>query len=233
MKISKKIAFKRYCNHIVGLFSSIKVVVTKGKLPLSTIGYPYQQLVTILTKKTEAGILKTFIAIAFKKISYPLSTISYPYQQLVTLSSTISYPLLASHSTGYTSSVTGYTYPQLATLFNFKGAFLAILGNNHNQKKCLHSKGLYQKLINQFLTGYTSSVTGYTSSVTGYTYPQLATLHPQLATLLSVTGYTSSAIGYTCYSKTPTTMGKTYFLLKLLQNLFKNLVNIQEYHYGY
>ncbi|VVM17461.1 hypothetical protein BSPWISOXPB_3394, partial [uncultured Gammaproteobacteria bacterium] len=52
-------------------------------------------------KKTEAGILKTFIAIAFKKISYPLSTISYPYQQLVTLSSTISYPLLASHSTGY------------------------------------------------------------------------------------------------------------------------------------
>jgi hypothetical protein len=28
--------------------------------------------------KTEAGILKTFIAIAFKKISYPLSTISYP-----------------------------------------------------------------------------------------------------------------------------------------------------------
>jgi hypothetical protein len=43
-----------------------------------------------------------------------------------------------------------------ATLFNFKGAFLAILGNNHNQKKCLHSKGLYQKLINQFLTGYTS-----------------------------------------------------------------------------
>jgi hypothetical protein len=28
-------------------------------------------------------------------------------------------------------------------------------------------------------------------------------------------------------------MGKTYFLLKLLQNLFKNLVNIQEYHYGY
>jgi hypothetical protein len=109
------------------------------------VGYPYQQLVTILTKKTEAGILKTFIAIAFKKISYPLSTISYPYQQLVTLSSTISYPLLASHSTGYTSS----------------------------------------------------------------------------------------AIGYTCYSKTPTTMGKTYFLLKLLQNLFKNLVNIQEYHYGY
>jgi hypothetical protein len=112
MKISKKIAFKRYCNHIVGLFSSIKVVVTKGKLPLSTIGYPYQQLVTILTKKTEAGIFKTFIAIAFKKISYPLSTISYP--------------LLASYSTGYTSSVTGYTYPQLATLFNFKGAFLAI-----------------------------------------------------------------------------------------------------------
>jgi hypothetical protein len=49
--------------------------------------------------------------------------------------------------TGYTLSVTGYTYPQLATLFNFKGAFLAILGNNHNQKKCLHSKGLYQKLI--------------------------------------------------------------------------------------
>jgi hypothetical protein len=41
-------------------------------------------LVTILTKKTEAGILKTFIAIAFKKISYPLSTISYPYT-LVTL----------------------------------------------------------------------------------------------------------------------------------------------------
>jgi hypothetical protein len=86
----------------------------EGKLPLSTFGYPYQQLVTILTKKTEAGILKTFIAIAFKKISYPLSTISYP--------------LLASYSTGYTSSVTGYTYPQLATLFNFKGAFLAILG---------------------------------------------------------------------------------------------------------
>jgi hypothetical protein len=51
----------------------------------------YQQLVTILTKKTEAGIFKTFIAIAFKKISYPL---------------------LASYSTGYTSSVTGYTYPQ-------------------------------------------------------------------------------------------------------------------------
>jgi hypothetical protein len=78
LKISKKIASQRYCNHIVGLFSSIKVVVTKGKLPLSTFGYPYQQLVT--------------------------------------LSSTISYPLLASHSTGYTSSVTGYTYPQLATL---------------------------------------------------------------------------------------------------------------------
>jgi hypothetical protein len=30
----------------------------------------------------------------------------------------------------------------LATLFNFKGAFLAILGNNHNQKKCLHSKNV-------------------------------------------------------------------------------------------
>jgi hypothetical protein len=43
-----------------------------------------QQLVAILTKKTEAGIFKNFIAIAFKKISYPLSTISYPYQQLVT-----------------------------------------------------------------------------------------------------------------------------------------------------
>jgi hypothetical protein len=36
----------------------------EGKLPLSTFGYPYQQLVTILTKKTEAGIFKTFIAIA-------------------------------------------------------------------------------------------------------------------------------------------------------------------------
>ncbi|VVH55750.1 hypothetical protein BSPCLSOX_2188, partial [uncultured Gammaproteobacteria bacterium] len=114
----------------------------------------------------------------------------------------------------------GYTYPQLATLFNFKGAFLAILGNNHNQKKCLHSKGLYQKLINQFLTGYTSSVTGYTSSVTGYTYPQLATL-------LSAIGYTSSAIGYTCYSKTPTTMGKTYFLLKLLKTLYKNRLKVR------
>jgi hypothetical protein len=54
----------------------------EGKLPLSTFGYPYQQLVTILTKKTEAGIFKNFIAIAFKKISYPLSTISYPHKIL-------------------------------------------------------------------------------------------------------------------------------------------------------
>jgi hypothetical protein len=67
-----------------------------GNKDLIILGYPYQQLVTILTKKTEAGIFKTFIAIAFKKISYPLSTISYP--------------LLASYSTGYTSSVTGYIF---------------------------------------------------------------------------------------------------------------------------
>jgi hypothetical protein len=73
------------------------------------------------------------------------------------------------------------------------------------------SIGLYQKLINQFLIGYTSSVTGYT--------------YPQLATLLSAIGYTSSAIGYTCYSKTPTTMGKTYFLLKLLKTLYKNVAS--------
>jgi hypothetical protein len=91
-------------------------------------------LVTILTKKTEAGIFKTFIAIAFKKISYPLSTISYPLLASYSTGYTSSVTGYTSSVTGYTSSVTGYTYPQLATLFNFKGAFLAILGNNHNQK---------------------------------------------------------------------------------------------------
>jgi hypothetical protein len=62
--------FKDHCKHIVGLCSSTIIIATKpahDKLPLSTISYPYQQLVTILTKKTEAGIFKNFIAIAFKK----------------------------------------------------------------------------------------------------------------------------------------------------------------------
>ena len=185
LKISKKIASQRYCNHIVGLFSSIKVVVTKGKLPLSTFGYPYQQLVTILTKKTEAGIFKTFIAIAFKKISYPLSTISYPYQQLVT-----PHPHLV---TLHPHLVT--LHPHLVTLFSIHNRNFKVLAN---KKYCYTTRVLSNNLINKIYASYTSST-----------------------------------FSYTCYSKTPTTMGKTYFLLKLLQNLFKNLVNIQEYHYGY
>ena len=139
MKTSKISIFKDHCKHIVGLCSSTIIIATKpahDKLPLSTISYPYQQLVAILTKKTEAGIFKNFIAIAFKKISYPLSTISYPYQQLVT------------------------------------------------------------------------------------PHPHLVTLHPHLVTLLST-------FSYTCYSKTPTTIGKTYFLLKLLKTLYKNRLKVR------
>ena len=160
MKTSKISIFKDHCKHIVGLCSSTIIIATKpahDKLPLSTISYPYQQLVAILTKKTEAGIFKNFIAIAFKKISYPLSTISYPYQQLVT------------------------PHPHLVTL--------------HPHLVTLH--------------------------------PHLVTLHPHLVTLLSIFSYTSSTFSYTCYSKTPATMGKTYFLLKLLKTLYKNRLKVR------
>ncbi len=107
--------FKDQCNHIVDLYSSAKIVVSKGKLPLPTISYPCPQLVTLFNFKSSfllnlnnkhkqvkhlynKGLcqksIKQFVT------SYPLPTISYPYPQLVTLypqlvtlSSSISYPL--------------------------------------------------------------------------------------------------------------------------------------------
>ena len=107
-QVSGNLTLKGHCNYIIGFCSPTTIIATKpihDNLPLSTISYPYQQLVTLITKKIEMGNLKTLIAIVSKKISYPLSTISYPlstisypyqqlvtlYQQLVTLSSTISY----------------------------------------------------------------------------------------------------------------------------------------------
>jgi hypothetical protein len=122
MKASKISIFKDHCKHIAGLCSSTIIIATKpahDKLPLSTISYPYQQLVT-------------------------------PHPHLVTL------------------------HPHLVTL-----------------------------------------------------HPHLVTLHPHLVTLLSIFSYTSSTFSYTCYSKTPATMGKTYFLLKLLKTLYKNRLKVR------
>ena len=196
MKTSKISIFKDHCKHIAGLCSSTIIIATKpahDKLPLSTISYPYQQLVTILTKKTEAGIFKNFIAIAFKKISYPLSTISYPYQQLVTL------------------------HPHLVTLFSIHNRIFKVLAN---KKYCYTARVLSNNLINKIYASYTSSTFSYT-------YQYLVTLHPHLVTLLPTFSYTSSTFSYTCYSKTPTTMGKTYFLLKLLKTLYKNRLKVR------
>ncbi len=86
-QVSGNLTLKGHCNYIIGFCSPTTIIATKpihDNLPLSTISYPYQQLVTLITKKIEMGNLKTLIAIVSKKISYPLSTISYPLSKLVT-----------------------------------------------------------------------------------------------------------------------------------------------------
>lgn len=90
---SKKSIFKDQCNHIVYLYSSAKIVVSKGKLHLSTISYTYPQLVTLFNfkssfllnlnnkhKQVKHLYNKSLCQKSIKQFvtSYTLPTISYP-----------------------------------------------------------------------------------------------------------------------------------------------------------
>jgi len=107
MKTRKKSIFKDQCNHIVYLYSSAKIVVSKGKLPLSTISYPYPQLVTLFNFKSSFSLN---LNNKHKQVKYLYNKglCQKSIKQFVT-----SYTL---PTISYTSSTSGYTYPQLVTL---------------------------------------------------------------------------------------------------------------------
>ncbi len=114
MKTSKISIFKDHCKHIAGLCSSTIIIATKpahDKLPLSTISYPYQQLVTphphLVTLHPH---LVTLFSI-HNRIFKVLANKKYCYTARV-LSNNLINKIYAS----YTSSTFSYTYQYLVTL---------------------------------------------------------------------------------------------------------------------